>query len=121
MRSNSRACSRCFIENFAFGGRLEINIPGCVTPVIEFLCTYHEQVHGDIKRAQQPIQSYHLPDSIRNGLLDYHDVEVTVFVRLAACLGTEHDDAVGLSCLDEQLRQPLDGLGVSSFRFRAQR
>src|ERR1039457_2168703 len=117
LRSNSRACSRRFIEDFAFGGRLEINIPRCVTPVIELLCAHHQQIHGDVKRAQQPVQADHLSDTIRNGLLDYHDVEVTVFTRLAACLRTEHDDAFGLGGLNEQRCQLLDGLGVSGQRF----
>src|SRR5450759_2709597 len=120
LRSNSRACSRRFIEHFAFGGRLEINIPRCVTPVIELLCAHHQQIHRDVKRTQQPIQSYHLSGTIRNAFLDYHDVEVTVFTGLAARLRTEHDYAFGLGGLSDQLCQPLDRLAVPNRVFRVQ-
>src|ERR1035437_142589 len=120
LRSNSRACSRGFIEDFAFGGRLEINVPRCVTPVIELLCAHHQQIHGDVERTRQPIQTYHLPGTIRKKLLHYHDVEVAVFTRLASCLRTEHDDAFGPGRLNEQFCQPLDCLGVSGQRFRGQ-
>src|ERR1035437_2323108 len=120
LRSNSTACSRCFIQDFAFGGRLEINIPRRVAPVIEFLRAHHQQIHRDVKRTQQPIQPHHLPGTIRNTILDYHDVEVAVFTRLAARLRTEHNDALGLGGLNEQLCQPLDGLGVPGRGVRVQ-
>src|ERR1017187_7048620 len=117
LRSDSRACSRSFIEDFAFGGRLEIDVPRCVTPVIELLCAHHQQIHGDVERTQQPIQTYHLPGTIRNKFLDYHDVEVAVFARLASCLRTEHDDAFGPGGLNEQSCQPPDYLSVSGQRY----
>src|ERR1039458_7799662 len=114
LRSNSKACSRGFIEDFAFGGRLKIDVPRRVAPVVELLRAHHQQIHRDVQGAQQPVQPYHLPGTIRTALLNYHHVEVTVFTRLAARLGTEHDDAFGLGGLNEQLGQPLDSLGVSN-------
>ena len=36
-----------------------------------------------------PIQTYHLPGTIRNNLLNNHDVRRSQVTRLASCLRTE--------------------------------
>src|ERR1039457_4469480 len=76
LRSNSRACSRRFIENFAFAGRLEVHIARRVSPVLELFRAHHQQIHGNVQGPHQTTQSNHLLTAVTDLCLDHHYVEV---------------------------------------------